>query len=306
MLKQVLEYFLPRKLFLFIRARPRPIIISNFLYKKIKTINTEILYNEFENRGDKQGGIRKYAHIIDKGLQSPSREAGHGNKTYTLLLSMLSSVQEDTQTEAWGKLIAKKYEELQAKKLNDYKNFEFLNSNKIQFNNLRAHLTERRSIRHFEERAVETTELHQLLELARWAPSSCNRQTIRLYATTNEEIATACARQNNGATNITGTYAFVCVCYDSRSYHYPHEAFTGIVDTSLAFSNIVSGAHSLGLGGCVLNWSNSSKKQESELRELLSIQQQDVICFNFLVGHPKYGAPTPGKKSDNEFISIIK
>src|SRR5690606_12635409 len=101
---------------------------------------------------------------------------------------------------------------------------------------------------------------------------------------------------------ISGKFTFIAVCYDTRSYFLPQESLTGYIDVSLGFQNSLLMMHSLGLGACVLNWSHASESEDRELRKLLKIPTHCEIAFNVVVGIPKIGAPTPGRKPESEYM----
>lgn len=309
-IKLVTQAFLPAKLFRFIRLRPRVAILSSHLYEKIKYINKASWQEDYDDRGDFNAVLRKQGHILDKGLQIKNRERGHGLELSKELRINLSNVDEKEQhTTAWASHILAHHSKLQQGQLPDdeYADFDFSLKNRLGFEKLFSSICERRSIRHFSDGAIpEAALIRRALEGSIWAPSSCNRQTIVNYFTCNKDLARKCAKLNKGATALSGDFAFVSVCYDSRSYHLPHESLTGIIDASLGFQNVLLLIHSLGLGACVLNWSHADKHEEKNLRSELSIPDYCEIVFNLVVGFPKYGAPIPGKKATNEYILEVR
>lgn len=310
-IKNILKAALPNKIYNIIRTRPRPAIISNHLYNKIKKINKTAWLHDPDNRGDVLGILRKQAHILDKGLQSNKRESGHGRSLAMELqknLEKINSEQASTNTAIWAQGIATYHSQLQSGLLSnkDYTNFPFLSKNALSFDELFSAMQERRSIRHFRNEKPQIELITKALRGSVWAPSSCNRQTIVLYLASSIELSKKCASYNKGATSLSGSYLFISVCFDTRSYHLPHESLTGFIDASLGFQNSLLLLHSLGLGACVLNWSHSDQHEEISLRQALNIPDYCEIAFNVIVGIPAQGAPTPGKKSPKEFILEIQ
>ncbi len=310
MIKKLSKAILPLKLYNFIRLKPRITIISRSLHRKIKRINSEAWKNNPDNRGDTLGIIRKQAHIIDKGLQSPLRKPGHGIPLSAELRSNLDINSASAQhTTEWAKELLRHHSSLQENKLSaeEYSDFTIETRNNIAPQRILEFMKERRSIRHFEEGKLPTKEIIiKALEGAIWAPSSCNRQTIVNFFTVSPALSIKCAQQNKGATGLSGKFCFISVCYDTRSYHLPQESLTGMIDASLGAQNILLLIHSLGLGACVLNWSHADDIEDENLRSLLNIPNHCEIAFNIVVGFPKTGAPVPGKKIQSDYIIEAK
>ncbi|HAS6027606.1 TPA: hypothetical protein I7126_03360 [Vibrio vulnificus] len=305
MLKMILKKVLPTKLFNFIRMKPRITLLSDSLYHKIKYINRAAWNQDPDFRGDVTGIIRKYGHMIDKGLQAENRQSGRGKEVYITLNEYLSDVDDSCETTQWAKKISTTYRSLQDGMLDryQYSNFVFENKSNIRIKELSKFIKERRSIRIFEsEICADISDIKEALLLSIWGPSSCNRQSIVTFVTSDEEKVKMCLKQNKGATAISGRVTFVSVCFDTRAYHLPQESLTGYIDASLGFQNSLLAFHSLGLGACVLNWSHASINEDKKLRDILNIREHYQIAFNVIIGVPKYGAPIPGKKNSKEVI----
>lgn len=304
MIKSVARRLFPRKIYNFIRMRPRVIIVSESLKRKIAYINRAGWAQDPDYRGDNSGALRKYGHMIDKGLQSPQREAGHSILVANRLAELLREYDDYDVTFEWAKTVLSLHSDLQNEQLGSkYSNFAFESTNSITAESLLGFMKERRSLRHFSQTKLPSpAELNEVLQASIWAPSSCNRQTIVNYFSMDEGLVIECTKQNKGATSISGKYCFVSVCFDTRSYHLPQESLTGYIDASLGFQNSLLMAHAKGLGACVLNWSHATAKENAKLRELLRIPEYCEIAFNVIVGVPDGGAPIPGKKKTSEFI----
>ncbi len=305
MLKNIVKKLLPTSIYNFIRMRPRLIIVSESLKGKIAYINKATWQQDPDYRGDNSGALRKYGHMVDKGLQSPQREAGHSLPIASRLNELLELKEKQCESSVWAKHMLDLHSELQNSTIGDdiYVNFAFVNESKINSDMLLHFLKERRTLRHFAHDKMPTlAEINMILETTVWAPSSCNRQTIVNYFTLNEALVSQCTKQNKGATAISGKHAFISVCYDTRSYHLPQESLSGMVDVSLGFQNALLMVHALGLGACVLNWSHADKNENVTLRQLLNIPDYCEIAFNVIVGVPNGGAPAPGKKNKLEYI----
>ncbi|MGV8844447.1 MAG: nitroreductase family protein [Pseudomonas sp.] len=307
--KKILHLILPARLFNLIIARPRPAVISQPLYRKISRINKIALSADPNHRGDLGGIVRKESHIIDKGLQDLTREPGHSLDRAKKLKVNLANYKSLDDTFKWGAGILEMHEALQQRGLNSeiYSKFDFISESVGSEKILAKIIKERRSIRHFVEGSTPDIELiKKAIATSVWASSSCNRQTVVAFITNDLNLALKCAKQNKGATGVSGAFAFISVCYDTRSYFLPQESLTGLIDASLGFQNSLLMLHAMGLGACVLNWSHADKHEDSALRVLLRIPDYCEIAFNVAVGIPKFGAPIPARKSEDEYLQVIK
>lgn len=305
-LKVLLRSILPRRAYNLILARPVLVIMSRSLYRKVHRINMAALFSDPEFRGDWGGIIRKEAHIIDKGLQLSGRKRGHSLDRAASLRKSLMAAPVEGHTALWASEILSMHGALQNEQLESeaYSGFDFIcPDGDAQY--ISDVIRTRRSIRHFSFVESPSQDLvRQAIDATVWASSSCNRQTIISYVAFDENLAALCAKQNKGATGISGTFAFISVCYDTRSYFLPQESLTGMIDVSLGFQNALLLMHAFGLGACVLNWSHASKQEEFTLRTLLDIPEHCEIAFNVVVGVPRVGAPPPGRKSDSEYMQV--
>jgi hypothetical protein len=305
MLKNIVKKLLPTTVYNFIRMRPRLVIVSESLKRKITYINNAAWQQDPDYRGDNSGALRKYGHMVDKGLQSPHREAGHSLPIASRLNELLDLQDRHCESSEWANDILGLHSDLQTNAIDKdtYANFAFTNNSELSSGQFLSFIKERRTLRHFSHAKMPSlVDITKILETSVWAPSSCNRQTIVNYFTVNEGLVSQCTKQNKGATSISGKHAFVSVCYDTRSYHLPQESLTGMVDASLGFQNALLMTHTLGLGACVLNWSHADKNENETLRRLLNIPEYCEIAFNVIIGIPNGGAPAPGKKNTAEYI----
>ncbi|WP_077285851.1 nitroreductase family protein [Cognaticolwellia aestuarii] len=303
--KNIVKKILPASMYNLIRMKPRLMIVSASLKRKISYINKAAWQQDPDYRGDNSGALRKYGHMVDKGLQTFEREPGHSIVIALRLHELINLNKNNCESVAWAKEILSLHRDLQEGSLdsNSYSEFPLINSKAIGSEQLLTFLKERRTLRHFHHSMAPSIEdIYKILETTVWAPSSCNRQTIVNFFTMNDALVAECTKQNKGATAISGKHAFISVCYDTRSYHLPQESLTGMIDATLGFQNALLMVHSLGLGACVLNWSHSDVQENLRLRSLLDIPEYCEIAFNVIVGIPNGGAPTPGKKNKVEYI----
>lgn len=244
--------------------------------------------------------MRKYGHIIDKGLHRQDATSGHSQRTYTLLRECLSRVKNSKYSEdptvKWAESRVKLYEKLQhnpdfsplrGKKPNEVVSFE-------EFENL---VMARRSNRDFLPKKVADEDIQGLRKLANWASSSCNKQPINTYVTNDFNLAKKCLKCCKGGTGFSDVIpSFWVFTADVLGYVWPSEMYLPAIDTSLGIQNIMLGATCLGLSGTLLSWAQKSNQEEEQLRKLLNIPPHHQIIICAVLGYAKSYYDTPIRK----------
>ena len=153
----------------------------------------------------------------------------------------------------------------------------------------------RRSIRHYDTKAIPEDILNQIFEAGRNAPSAANRQPIHFIIVNNEE---AKKELSKGMFNrhIKDSPAVIVGCADVNS------ALTGkwaIVDAAIAMQNMVIAAWTLGIGSCWIGACN-----EEKVKELLKIPDKWKVVALVTLGYPAEQPKPRKKKSFEEMFSF--
>jgi len=119
-------------------------------------------------------------------------------------------------------------------------------------------IVERRSVRNFSDKPIETEVLDRVLNAARWAPSWANTQAVRWIMITDPamklEAVVALSPGNPSAKAMTTAPVVLALCYvKRRSGFYKGQNTTslgdwGFFDAGLASANLTLAAVSEGLG----------------------------------------------------------
>lgn len=255
---------------------------------------------------------RKFAHIIDKGLHRKDVTKGH-SKSIAIELEKNLKIIEDNGTESdlldesvlWAKEKLNLYNELQDfGEINEL--MEVVSKPAIQFESFFELLKARRSNRQFLEKTVEDEILRKLAETVNWASSSCNKQPIKLFATTNPELAKKCLLQCKGGTGF-GDFipVFVSFTADMRGYYLPDEAYLPEIDSSLGAQNFFVSATLFNLSVTGLSWALKEENEEKKLRDILQIPAHFKIIFNTVIGYAEKEYIQPKRKSITNTLQII-
>lgn len=148
-----------------------------------------------------------------------------------------------------------------------------------------AFFLSRSSVRQFSDNEVSEELMNRAVHLAAKTPSVCNRQSGRVYVSTERALIDKALSYQNGNRGFGHKVPALCVvCSEFDIFEKLDERNQGWVDGGLFAMSLVYAFHSLGLGSCMLNWSVPTKRDAS-FREAFGIpDNQGVICM-IAVGH---------------------
>lgn len=290
-----------------------PMIVSNSYRDEIDLVEYVLQMRYYGINLDSEywaAILRKYCHIIDKGLQRIDCEPGHSRTYYSLACDTFDNITDKSilndPSVVWARNKIEEYEALQETSYRDCELSPFLSS-ACTYDQLQDIIKTRRSIRMFTERKVPRCDIEKIVSLINWAPSSCNRQTGKAFIADTPKIVEKCISANSGATCLSGNIpCFISFCADLRPYEMPHEMTLPVLDTSLGIQNCCLAAHSLGIGMTLLNWTHHNKAQDNSLREALGIPRYFRIIANAVLGYPSQGVPLPARKADKLTFTFVQ
>ena len=244
--------------------------------------------------------LRKYTHILDKGLQQCDCEPGHSSQVYRSALDALAHVKSDeTRSDpsfVWAVTRISEYEHLQSHGCVSC-GAPGIPQTLCTYDHLVDAIKTRRSIRTLKPVPVDEDTILNVFEALVWSPTSCNRQTAKAFIATEQSLVRACLSTCAGATGFSEFVpCFVSFCADLRPYGLPDEMMLPTLDAGLGIQNCCLLAHSLGLSITLLSWALHTQSEERELRRLLGIPGHHQIVANAVIGYPQVGAPVPSRK----------
>jgi len=314
MIKRILKKYVPKlfgiKVFEFFQLiNSKPFLVNGYFYEHIRDINNFIKLQKNSEQSPKKNIqlIRKYAHMLDKGLHREDFEKGHSKVIYNDLKEYLSKeIDKKDPSVLWAYEKINKFEFFQN---ND--NIKSLGTitpkSKLSFDQISTYIKSRRTNRHFEEKIVSDSILVDLSSLANYAASSCNKQPIKMFISNNPNIAKECLKYCKGGTGY-GDYipVFISFCAEMDGYLFPKEMFLPSIDVSLGAQNFYLAAHSLGLSGSIMSWAQKDDLEEMQLRKILNIPPNTQIIFNGVLGYAKKEYLIPVRKNITNTCKIIK
>lgn len=163
----------------------------------------------------------------------------------------------------------------------------------MEADSLLEFLKSRRSIRRFENREVPEELLLKILETARWAPSSKNKQPWEFILVRNRDTLTKMSQLSPGAWPLRGASAAVVVVVDPET-----APITYLIDGALVSLYIQLSAHALGLGTVWIE----ALKITAGLRELLKIPEKLVPVSVIAMGYPAESPQPRPRKPLSEIL----
>lgn len=168
---------------------------------------------------------------------------------------------------------------------------------------LEAGLLTRRSVRQFEPgKEIPRQDIDDILKIAMYAPSGCNRQPWEFVVVTDDEIKNRIVEIHPHAGFLKDASAAIIVCGDINKQC--DEGFW-VVDTSAAVQNLLLACHGRGLGACwcaIYPYADRMK----QFHELLGLPENVKPNALVVVGYPVKVPAQPKDRFDGGKIHINK
>jgi nitroreductase len=292
----------------FIPARIRRCLVAPCIlpagYRSRLDRYEEMALGHFENGPDVAiAQLRLCAHVLDKGLCRSDWEPGHSRALYEQGRCLLNRLAQDPAGEPdelkWARDIFEEYERREAGAVSPASTGAAPAPDAALAPEAVARLIRTRSsVRHFQERPVSPRVLEDIVAAAIQAPSSCNRQTLRVYASLDPARVHDVLACFSGFTGFSPYVPCALVfCADLRPYYFPNEIFIPTLDTGLAIENALLMATAHGLSATPLTWGSRRSGDEERLRALLDVPKHMDIVAGAACGYPHQPAVPPVRKT---------
>ena len=178
--------------------------------------------------------------------------------------------------------------------------FENVNSSFDLFSN------SRHSLRDFNEQTqIKIENFEKAIVLSQNAPSTCNRQSVRLHLIANKELIREILSLQNGNRGF-GNRAdkLIIVTSDLQCWGGPNERFGPFLDAGIYTMNLLYSLHFSKIGAIALNW-YSSIENDVKLRSLAFIPDNEVIAVIIACGglHDNFKI---AKSKRRHFTAVLK
>ena len=145
----------------------------------------------------------------------------------------------------------------------------------------------RHSCRNYTEKPIPREVFIKVAQIANQAPSSCNRQTCRMHVITEKNRITRVLQAQGGCRGFGHlASATIIVTSDLNGFFDVQERSQPAINSGFFGMNILYALHKEGIGACVLNWSNT-RKRDNQLRSMIpTIKDSEQIEFLISCGYP--------------------
>ncbi len=168
-------------------------------------------------------------------------------------------------------------------------------------------ITERRSVRKYEEKDIPEEVLHQVLEAVRWAPSWSNTQCWEIVVikdvSVKKKMQEAFPPKGNPAFKaIVSAPVLLAVCGKLNTSGYYKDMVTTkfgdwfMFDLGLATQTLCLAAHNLGLGTVI-----TGQFDHDKARQVLNVPQGYELVSLIPMGYPAKRSSAPKRKELAEF-----
>ena len=143
----------------------------------------------------------------------------------------------------------------------------------------------RHSTRNYKNMPLKMEDIKKAIDMAKYSPSACNRQFIKVHYYPKGKM-----RQNvidysigKGGLYLEGVNTFI-ITFDTNGLSGDGERNQGYFNAGLFATNFINALHSLGIGTCFIQFSNSVAAEE-KLKKLNKIPSNERIAVILYAGY---------------------
>ena len=257
-----------------------------FGYENIKSIiqkiNSELKYENHSNHFSFINGInslREYKKVYEAHNWKDKPE-------YNEVSEFLKNYENIPEQKTGAYILTK--EELKNDYNIDYKKF----------------IKSRHSTRNYKNQELKIEDIKEAVEMAKYSPSACNRQYIKLhyYPTGKMKQNVINYSVGKGGLYLEGVNTFI-ITFDVNGLLGVGERNQGYFNAGLFATNLVNAFHSLGIGTCFIQFSNSVNEEEKlkQLNDIPSYERIAVILYAGYYDDKSIFAVSPRKNFEDYF-----
>jgi nitroreductase len=270
-------------------------LIKKKIANAIQTIKMEFIHNEKKISDNKLlPELRTNIHVLEKRLNSRVIDYIKIAKTYNFYMEAKKRNLLSIDELEWCDrvLFGKNNEECE--EYND----------KISSKEVLGVIKNRRSVRSWKNENIKRKTFEVLIEAAKWAPSSCNRQPWQFTITEDRiKIKTLSVIKKQNFIEKAPYCILVSINKKAWSDESGYNYFSGL-DAGAAIQNLLLQAEKLRLGACWVNWNpNSVSKIDYEkVKKMFSISDDFEIISIIPIGKPNEKPSAPGRKKTEDIV----
>ena len=143
----------------------------------------------------------------------------------------------------------------------------------------------RHSTRNYKNNTIKLEDIKAAVEMAKYSPSACNKQNIRLHFYPSGKMRDNVIKYSlgKGGLYLNGVNTFI-LTFDVNGLSGVGQRNQGYFNAGLFSMNLINAFHSLGIGTCFIQFSNSVKEEE-KLKKLNDIPRNERIAVIIFAGY---------------------
>lgn len=168
-------------------------------------------------------------------------------------------------------------------------------------------IKDRHSVREFEPVPLKREDVLECIEAARYAPTACNRQMIKILEVTDAVVASKLKDviMGLGGFDKDAVTLFV-VTFDLNAFTFFGERNQGYLNAGLVAMRFADALHFKGIGSCFLQWGNTGA-EELAISKLLNLKNSERIAVVLGAGYYPDSTMIPysHRKDIDEIFTVI-
>lgn len=160
---------------------------------------------------------------------------------------------------------------------------------------LESYIKNRRSVRKFKDGEIDPRKLGRMVELALWAPSSCNRQTVHYRFVKKREHINAIAPAAYNQRILSEPIILAVVCVDKGKYRNVtlKNNLAPYLDAGLSMQNFILAAAEMDLGSCVI----AGRLNQGLIKNVLNLPRNWMVAALIAIGIPDESHNAPERNT---------
>lgn len=161
----------------------------------------------------------------------------------------------------------------------------------------------RRSVRQsWKEEPLTEEDFKELIEIARWSPSACNRQSWDFILTNDKEKVKLLADQRGKW--IEDAPSCILVTVDMAAYNEVESSYSPYLDAGSVIQTLLLKAETMGYGTCWVNFGEVEVDEEAreEINEVFSLPSGHKIVSIIPIGKYEKKPKAPGRKGPESMM----
>lgn len=165
----------------------------------------------------------------------------------------------------------------------------------------------RHSIRYFKDLFISTEIVEKAIEIAKSAPSVCNRQSTKVHLVENKEFIKVILEIQKGISTFDNFNQILVITGDRSYFFTSGERSQLFFDSGIFLQNLLYSFHYLNVGACPLHWSVNFQSDKI-VGNMLNLQKSEKIVCLVAIGVPsdEFKLAASPRKNTYELLSIHK